>query len=115
MTLVRACGLADETSALVGADSLLHELARRVEYLLRHDSEKLKFYLYSLDVSEDEVAKAFEPDSAEEPALRIARAILDREAQRLRTRKRYEQERERGDPRLGVPQIESKTNFESTE
>lgn len=91
VALVRGCGLPATSSTEASPGGLLDELARRVGYLLRHDSEKLMYYLYALDVSEDVVASALEPSGNEEPERRIARAILEREAERLRTRKKYEQ------------------------
>jgi hypothetical protein len=106
VALVSACGLAPTSTTPADAETLLHELARRVDYLLRHDADKLMYYLYSLDVSEDEVAKAFAADTAEEPAQTIARAILDREAQRLRTRKMYEQQSRSGPDPLDPREID---------
>jgi hypothetical protein len=58
------------------------------------------FYLYTLDVSEAEVGRAFAPDAAQEPAHTIARAILDRESQRIRTRRQYEQQQGSAEPPL---------------
>ncbi len=100
--LVRGCGLPAATTA----DALLEELARRVDYLLRHRTDKLMYYLYSLDVSESEVAKAFDSDTGDAPARTIARAILEREAQRIRTRMKYEQPDSGGAPRTAPGEME---------
>lgn len=92
--LERDCGLVPAAGTPANRESLVDELARRVDYLLRHDAEKLMFYLYTLDVSEDVVPRAFE---TQEPARFIAAAMLDREAERLRTRRRYERKTGSGD------------------
>lgn len=87
--LVQDCGLAPARAVPGSRDDLIEELARRVDDLLRHNPEKLSFYLYTLDVSEDIVADAFTTGSANRPARLIAEAILKREAERLHTRRRY--------------------------
>jgi hypothetical protein len=89
----RGCGLAPAKDVPATTQSLLDELVRRVDDMLRHDPEKLMYYLYALDVSEDIVARAFDTS---EPARFIAAAILDREAERLRTRKKYERDGDDG-------------------
>ncbi len=87
--LVHDCGL-PAAAAPANREDLIQELTRRVESLLRHNGEKLMYYLYALDVPEDVVAQAFAQDTSP-PARLIAEAILKREAERLHTRQRYSQ------------------------
>lgn len=87
--LVQGCGLPG-TGTPASRNDLVQELTRRVDGLLRHDGEKLMYYLYALDVSEDIVAQAF-VQSTSSPARLIAEAILKREAERLHTRQQYSQ------------------------
>jgi len=86
--LVQDCGLAPANTPPATRDDLIAELARRVDSLLRTNSEKLMYHLYALDVSEDVVAQAFVQQDVP-PARLIAEAILKREAERLHTRKRF--------------------------
>jgi hypothetical protein len=87
--LVQNCGLEPARAIPANREGLIEELARRVDYLLRHDAEKLMYYLYRLDVPESEFAGAIAPGSGGRPARAIAEAILTREAQRLETYKRF--------------------------
>ena len=87
--LVQNCGLTPVHAPASDRESLVAELAARVDYLLRHDTEKLMFYLYRLDVSEAQFADAISPDASESPARAIAESILEREARRLQTYKRF--------------------------
>lgn len=64
-------------------------LVRQVNYLLDHDFNHLLNALYRIDISENQVKNLLELSSSEEIALNIARAIIEREKQKVITRARY--------------------------
>lgn len=68
--------------------SLLTKLTRIVGYLLEKDFSKLLQVLYRIDIPEEKLKSALASDEAE-PAIIISQMILDREMQKVETRKRY--------------------------
>ena len=69
-------------------EALRRSVARRVQFLLKHDFQRLLSGLYLLDVSEARVQEACRGPLAES-AERIADLILERELQKLESRRRY--------------------------
>jgi hypothetical protein len=70
-------------------DLLLEELQERVLYLLQENPRKLMTALYLLDVSERRYAVAMDQPTMEDRAWDLARAILERESEKIITRRRY--------------------------
>lgn len=68
--------------------TLLAKLTRVVSYLLEKDFSKLLQVLYRIDISEEKLKAALASNEGE-PSEVIARMILDREMQKVETRKRY--------------------------
>lgn len=64
-----------------------HLLTERIKYLLRNDMTKLQHSLYRIDVAEANVKKAFEAESIDEIATRLAEKVLERQAEKVKTRK----------------------------
>ncbi len=75
-----------------GADTW-HQLrklvAEKVLYLMESDVEQLKYVLYRLDVGERKVKTVLAETPFAEAAERIAELILEREAEKARTRLQY--------------------------
>ncbi len=67
-------------------------LQRKVEFLLKHDYQRLLSSLYILDIAETKLAEANARKSTGETARRLAEAILEREIEKMESRKRYRRE-----------------------
>ncbi len=86
-------GLSISPTVIPDYTELIKELARAIQYLIDKDFEKLMHILYRIDVSEAKVKAAFglEQDVAEQIAL----LIIEREEQKVITREKYRNKRER--------------------
>ncbi len=67
-------------------EKLVQWLAGEIQALLDHDFEKLLNMLYRIDVSEQKAGRAL---SADVPAIRLAELVIERELQKVATRKKY--------------------------
>ena len=70
---------------------LREELAGRILHLLKYNPNKLLTALYVLDISERRYTQAMEQPTMEDRAWDLAQAILERESQKIESRKRYAQ------------------------
>lgn len=68
---------------------LKQALADRIYYLLTHNTDQLKGILYRIDVAEQKVLKIVSELSLEESALAIAGLIIDRQLEKVETRRKY--------------------------
>ena len=87
--LVQQWGIAALEREPFAHEALIEQLSRRVDFLLRHDFERLMTSLYMLDVSEEKFAEAVQRPAHEKPARILAEIILEREIERMHTRQRY--------------------------
>lgn len=72
-------------------EDLLEALSNHVAFMIERRLETLLSTLYRMDVSEAKVSKVLHPN-AEEPAnIGLARLILERQKQRIFTKKHYKQ------------------------
>ena len=60
-----------------------------VSDLLQHDFHRLSNLLYRHDISEKAIVKALSSETIDEKAKHIANLIIDREMQKMATRKAY--------------------------
>jgi hypothetical protein len=67
-------------------------LAERIKYLLEFNPEKMKYVLYRIDVNEQKVLQALADNPLNEAVLIISDLILQREIQKVITRKQYTQQ-----------------------
>lgn len=93
ISLIRKDFNLDEAELLINETELTHEtllkkLTSIVRYLLEKDFGKLLQVLYRIDIPEEKLKAALAADQAE-PAVLISQMILDREMQKVETRKRY--------------------------
>ena len=77
-----------EIKAELTYDSLAIQLAQIIDHLISKDFNQLLNALYRIDVSEEKL-KSVLATSPEDATLIIARMIIDRELQKVETRKRY--------------------------
>lgn len=77
-----------EVDPLMDEETVLNLFTHRVEELMRDDLDLLLSSLYRLDVLEEKIQVALQSSTV--PAARgIAMLILERQKERLRTRKEY--------------------------
>ena len=70
-------------------DAILDELGRRVDFLLKHDFERLMSCMYMIDISEQRFSKVLKQSEKDRPARAIAQLILEREVEKMESRRRY--------------------------
>lgn len=70
-------------------EQLLQLIEQLVQELIDNDFEKLLLVLYRLDISEKKVKTALEVEGAENAANSIAKLILEREREKIKTREKY--------------------------
>ncbi len=70
-------------------DILLEALAERILGLLRDNPDRLFSALYVLDISERVCREAMTAPTISDKAAALAKAILDRETEKIATRRRY--------------------------
>jgi len=68
---------------------LFKAIRERVEYLFEKNPELLMSYLYRLDVLEVKINAVLSPNSLVPPIDGLARLILDRQKERMATKKKY--------------------------
>ncbi len=91
--LQKVLGQVSQTLALEAAETppdeaaLLALIAGRVTELLEHQPEYLMSLLYRLDVLEEKIAPVMRGHSKEPIPLALARLILERQKQRMETRR----------------------------
>ncbi|MEO6759059.1 MAG: hypothetical protein ABIO24_06355 [Saprospiraceae bacterium] len=66
---------------------LLTLLAARIDEMLERQPDYLLSMLYRLDVLEPKINQALHPASPEPPALALARLVLERQQQRIHTKR----------------------------
>lgn len=71
-------------------EQLLRLVTIYVQELIDHDFERLLLVLYRLDVGEIKVKKALDINGAANAAQSIAQLIIDREKEKIETRKKYD-------------------------
>ena len=69
-------------------EELKQQLAVHINYLINHDFEKLVFYLYRIDVDETKMRRLLEQREGENAAGLISDLIIERELQKMESRKK---------------------------
>lgn len=80
---LEALGDGDEISE----HALLDMMAARIAEMLDREPEQLMSMLYRLDVEERKILPALQAGAAEPPALALARLVLERQKQRVETKR----------------------------
>jgi ABC-type phosphate/phosphonate transport system ATPase subunit len=93
LSLIRKDFNLDETEFSIhntelSRETLLQQLKRLVNYLLEKDFGKLLQVLYRIDISEEKLKAALASDEGD-PVTLISNMILEREMQKVATRKKY--------------------------
>lgn len=96
--------LTSQTAALIARDfgldigtepmteqELFEILANEVAYMIEYRIDTLMSLLYRLDVLEPHIQHALSPLAADPPNVGLAKLILERQKQRIITKKKYKQ------------------------
>ena len=79
----------------IGEDIQMPELEQKliafINTLIQHDFQKLVFLLYKIDVDENKLKKILKEEVGTDSANIIARLIIEREIQKIKTRKQFRQ------------------------
>jgi hypothetical protein len=93
--------LLPESESILDEPALLELFAKRVEEMLKGDIDLLLSSLYRLDVEEYKIQRALR--STDVPAARgIAQLIIDRQKEKIITRKKYASEKKKKDDWEGL-------------
>lgn len=87
--VIQEFGMEIEQPNQTTEEELRDMLAECVLYWIEHNLEHLFAILYRLDVDEPSVHRAFAPQSTEPANLVIAQLIIDREKEKIYSRKKY--------------------------
>ena len=81
----------DTTSVEHGEVPLIDLLADRIEELLATQMESFMSMMYRLDVPEAKIRSALSPTNDEAPNVTLAKLIIERQVQRIRTKRTFKQ------------------------
>lgn len=69
---------------------LEEQLTQHINHLINTDFEKLVFYLYRIDVNEAKMKQLLQQQQGENAAQLIARLIIDRQLQKIKSRAEHQ-------------------------
>lgn len=76
-------------SESLSLDELKNRLAEHINYLIQSDFQKLVQLLYRIDINEIQLKKLLTNQADEDAAQIIAGLILEREMQKIKTRRQF--------------------------
>ncbi len=76
----------------ISEQALLDALADRVAWLIEYRMEFLLSLMYRMDISEAKVNDALSPANPAPANVALARLVLDRQKERIRTKQQYKQD-----------------------
>jgi D-alanyl-D-alanine carboxypeptidase len=91
--IIQQWNIPDSTGAL--PHQLLEALAKRVSGLIDTDINRLMTAMYTLDIDETRFAEAMGLPDKDMAARAVAELILEREIQKMETRRQYDAERKK--------------------
>ena len=75
-----------ELSEKLAMNELEQQLSHHINHLINTDFEKLVYYLYRIDVNETKMKQLLQQQGGENAAQLIARLIIDRQLQKIKSR-----------------------------
>jgi hypothetical protein len=87
----RDFGLATTHEAL-GEDEFFDLLADHVAFMIERNLEELLSLMYRMDINEAMVHRALSPGNPEPANVAIAKLVVERQRQRVETKRQYKQE-----------------------
>lgn len=79
----------ETTEESLSEEELLELLTHQVAYMIEYKMDYLLSLLYRLDVLEHKINHALSPVAIDPPAIGLAKLILERQKQRVATKKEY--------------------------
>lgn len=76
----------------ISEQELFDALADRIAWLIEYRMEFLLSLMYRMDISEAKVNEALSPASPEPANVALARLVLERQKERIRTKQQYKQD-----------------------
>ncbi len=84
---IKDLGLSTENSLVMSNfDKLKDWLAHEIQLLIDHDFQRFLNMLYRIDIDESRAKDAFTGD---DPSMRLAELVIERELQKVESRKKY--------------------------
>ena len=78
-----------QLSEKLAMDELEQQLTDHINHLINTDFEKLIYYLYRIDVNETKMKHLLQRQGGENAAQLIAKLIIDRQLQKIKSRAEY--------------------------
>ena len=76
--------------ATISGEELREKLVAHINYLINKNFERLVYYLYRIDVNESKMRHLLEQKEGENAAALIADLIIERQLQKIESRKKTE-------------------------
>lgn len=87
LPIFRSFELSPDPERRFSEEEVLALLSERIAWLMAHRMELLFSLMYRMDIDEREVRRALHPETDMPPAEGLARLVMQRQADRLRTRR----------------------------
>lgn len=81
-----------ELASAISEKELREQLVAHINQLINTNFEKLVFYLYRIDVDETKMRRLLEQREGEDAAGLIADLIIERQVQKIASRKKFKKE-----------------------
>jgi hypothetical protein len=81
-----------DLSESIAYDELKQNIVSHINHLINDDFEKLVYILYRVDVNESKIVEVLEKTRGENAAEQIAELIIERQSEKIKTRKEYGQD-----------------------
>jgi len=82
-----------ELAEKISYEKIKEKLSTYVNYLITHDFQQLVMLLYKIDVSENKLRNMLQENKNEDAGNMIAQLIIERQLQKIKTRKEFSQKR----------------------
>jgi hypothetical protein len=86
-----------ELAEKISLEEIKKKLAAHLNYLINHNFEKLVSLLYRIDVSESKLRNLLQENKNEDAGSLIAALIIERQLQKIKTRKEFSGKKDSGD------------------
>ena len=91
--IIKDFELASPDADAPSEEALFEMLCDRISYLIEHNMEYLMSLLYRNDVLEHKIQDALSPMNPEPANVALAKLVMERQRQRLETKKRFGSQR----------------------
>lgn len=82
-----------ELAGKISFEEMKEKLSAHINHLINHDFQQLVILLYRIDVSETKLRALLKENQNEDAGNMIAQLILERQLQKIKTRKEFSQKK----------------------